>query len=230
MKKQLIIILAAALFGAFTLTSCDKDDDNDDGDNDGGGELEIGELEIGDSYQGGIIFYLDGNGGGLIAAPTDLLDIEYSMYSAFVEWGCVGIIISGADGTAVGTGWQNTIDIVNTNCETENSQLNNNPAYAPAADRCANLTLGGYSDWFLPSKDELNLMWLRLADSDGDGVNEGLSDPNNLGGFQVGVFQGNYWSSSEFDSYSAWIQSYANGNQYVISKINPVNVRAIRTF
>ena len=61
-------------------------------------------LDIGDSHQGGIIFYLDGNGGGLIAAPTD--------HPTNAEWGCYESAISGADGTAIGTGNQNTIDIV----------------------------------------------------------------------------------------------------------------------
>jgi hypothetical protein len=103
--------------------------------------------QVGDNLQGGIIFWLDGNGGGLIAAPSDLsTNNNYSGFGA--EWGsldCYGISISGAYGTAIGTGNQNTIDI-EAGCTTSGT----------AADICANLTLGGYSDWFLPSKDELN--------------------------------------------------------------------------
>ena len=74
---------------------------------------------IGDTHQGGIVFWLDGNGGGLIAAPTD--------QSTGVEWGCHGTSISGADGTGIGTGAQNTIDI-EAGCTTTGI----------AADICAN--------------------------------------------------------------------------------------------
>ena len=99
-------------------------------------------IGIGASYQGGIIFWLDGNGGGLIAAPFG---------QSGGEWGCYGTLIR-SDGTAIGTGNQNTIDI-EAGCTTPGT----------AADICANLTLGGYSDWFLPSKDELNQMYLNTG-------------------------------------------------------------------
>ena len=164
-------------------------------------------LQTGDSLQGGIVFYLDGNGGGLIAAASD--------QSAGAEWGCFGTLISGADGTTIGAGNQNTIDI-EAGCAEAGT----------AADICANLTIGGYSDWFLPSRDALNLMWTNLADSDGDGNNTGPSDTNNLGGFAYT----NYWSCTEGDSYVAWTQSFSDGSQANGSKASPVYVRAIRAF
>jgi hypothetical protein len=157
-------------------------------------------LAIGDLHQGGIIFYLDANGGGLIAAPTD--------QSTGAAWGCYGITISGADGTAIGTGAQNTIDI-EAGCTTSGT----------AADLCANLTLGGYSDWFLPSRDELDFM----SQSIGQG-NAGTS--GNVGGFASGV----YWSSSESSSSSAWIRYFGNGPQGASVKNNTFRVRAVRAF
>ena len=171
------------------------------------------QLAIGDIYQGGIIFYLDGNGGGLVAAPTD--------QSSGSEFGCKGILISGADGTSIGSGFQNTQDIVNASCSpsTLSSSL--------AAEICGSLLLGGYSDWFLPSRDEINLVWQNLADSDGNGVNTGQSDPNNIGGF-VNSY---YWSSTESDNNNAWIQSFINGSWGGgNSKASSHKVRAIRAF
>jgi hypothetical protein len=155
---------------------------------------------IGDTHQGGIVFYLDGNGGGLIAAPTD--------QSTGAEWGCSGTNISGADGTAIGTGAQNTIDI-EAGCTTPGT----------AADICANLTLGGYSDWFLPSQDELNEMYLNI----GQGNVLGLG---NVGGFANYY----YWSSTEGAPNNAWVQGFYDGYQYNTNKSTTYIVRAVRAF
>ena len=192
MKKLLYTLLAVSII----FSACDKDDDNtsDSGNNNNS------DLAIGDTHQGGIIFYLDGNGGGLIAAPID--------QSSDAEWGCYGTLISGADGTAIGTGAQNTIDI-EAGCSESGT----------AADICANLTLGGYSDWFLPSKDELNEMYLNI----GQGNTLGLG---NIGGFANNY----YWSSTEYDGIYAWGQYFFNGGPFSTSKFNNFNVRAVRAF
>jgi len=153
---------------------------------------------IGDTYQGGIVFWLDGNGGGLIAAPSD--------QSSGAQWGCHGTNLVGAGGTAIGTGTQNTIDIINANC----TSTNGSPT---AADICANLTLGGYSDWFLPSKDELNEMYLNKAA---------------IGGFASTYTY--YFSSTEIDDYAAWTQVFPNGSQYYSNKDFNYSVRAVRAF
>ena len=157
-------------------------------------------IGIGSTFQGGIIFWLDGNGGGLISAPTD--------QSSGAQWGCWGTLITGADGTAIGTGNQNTIDI-EAGCTTTGT----------AADICANLTLGGYSDWFLPSKDELNEMYLNIGQGNALGL-------GNIGGFATN----NYWSSTEADNYSAWYHEFYSGNQDNNYKDGDPYVRAIRAF
>ena len=157
-------------------------------------------LAIGDTYQGGIIFYLDGNGGGLIAAPTD--------QSAGAQWGCLGTSISGADGTAIGTGNQNTTDI-ELGCTTAGT----------AADICANLTLGGYSDWFLPSQNELYEMYLNIGQG------------NVLGLGNVGNFANSfYWSSTEYNQSNAVRRNFLDGYQHYLFKDRIFTVRAIRAF
>ena len=102
---------------------------------------------IGNTYAGGYIFYLFLDGSGLVVAPED--------QSNALDWGCDGIPVDGADGTSVGTGRQNSLDI-------ESACTGNH-----AARTCLNLSYSGYSDWYLPSRDELNHIWLELVDSDG---------------------------------------------------------------
>ncbi len=140
--------------------------------------------QVGDLAQGGIVFYVDETGqNGLVAAMQDL---------GSYEWGCIFENVNGADGTSIGTGYQNTMDIVNQGCITENGGIT-------AAQAALDAEINGYSDWYLPSKDELYEMYNTI----GQGGPEG-----DIGGF------GNiwYWSSSEDDSYSAWFVYFFNGN------------------
>jgi hypothetical protein len=147
---------------------------------------------IGQSCQGGIVAYIDASGiHGLIAAPSD---------QGMVPWGCNGTAISGADGTAIGTGNQNTIDIM-TFCNEAGI----------AARLCGDLVLGGYSDWYLPSTSELNQLYLNKVA---------------IGGFADYY----YWSSSEGDNGNAWNQYFGNGSQNSFSKYYTYYVRAVRAF
>ena len=81
-----------------------------------------------------------------------------------------------------------------------------------AAKICGDLVLNGYSDWFLPSLNELNKLYInRVA----------------VGGFSSG---GYYWSSSEFASNLAWYQHFLDGLQDGGLKSSTYRVRAVRAF
>jgi len=149
---------------------------------------------IGMRAQGGIVFYLDGKGGGMVCAETN--------QSSGAQWGCYGTKV-GATGTTVGTGAANTYIIVS-GCNQEWT----------AARLCNDLELNGYDDWFLPSMNELNLMY------------------QNLRRVGLGGFSGSsYWSSSEFEPNYARSQHFDGGQQYATSKSdNYFCVRAARTF
>jgi len=159
---------------------------------------------------GGLIFYDDEADGAddiagaryLEAAPSDQ---DYAG-DYTVEWGCYGTEISGADGTAVGTGKQNTIDILN-GCVTGGIAARLCDAYSTTVSEVM------YNDWFLPSKDELNLMYTNLKVA-------------GVGGFADDT----YWSSSEPSANYAWSQGFYSGNQYNNAKDGTYRVRAVRAF
>ena len=146
---------------------------------------------------GGLIFYDKGSSSDgwryLEAAPSD--------QSTGIQWYNGNYVVIGATGTAIGTGQSNTTAIVTTQ-----------GAGSYAASLCNDLTVGGYTDWFLPSKDELNKLYLNQ--------------------FAIGGFAANfYWSSSEYDANFAWFQFFPLGDQTNEGyKIYEVRVRAVRAF
>lgn len=157
---------------------------------------------IGDNYQGGIIAYFfrpgdpgydENNLHGIIVAPYD--------QSSGIEWYNGNYTTTGAISAALGGGASNTNAIVA-------SQGQGNYA----AKLCYDLVLGGYSDWYLPSKEELNKIYL---------------NKNLIGGFNSTA---HYWSSTEYNSSEAFKQTFSNGYQYNYYKNTDNCVRAIRYF
>jgi hypothetical protein len=159
-------------------------------------------VAVGDSYGGGKVAHILVNGDtgydpnvqhGLIAATAD--------QGTGIQWYNGGYVVTGATGTAIGTGQANTTAIVTIQ-----------GAGSYAAQLCNDLTVGGYNDWFLPSKDELDKLYINKVA---------------VGGF-ADTF---YWSSSESNAYDAWYQYFANGFQDAnYSKATPTRVRAVRAF
>ena len=168
-------------------------------------------LSIGDTYQGGIIFYLDASGcHGLIAAPGD--------QSTGIRWYAGTYGFTQAKGDGIYAGKANTSIIIAAQVAIGDDGDNY------AARLCNELIIseGGtaYGDWYLPSKYELNLMY------------ENIGQGNALGLGNVGNFSSSfYWSSTEVDIVVAWFQSFSNGNQSAgLGKANAYYVRAVRAF
>lgn len=139
----------------------------------------------------------DGNYDGYFRWSTSVWDNASSPHYAYKP-------VSGTS-TAFGTGETNTAAIL---------AVYSSATYKyTASAMCANFRGGGYSDWYLPSSDELNKLYLNKSA---------------VGGF-VNDY---YWSSSEDDDDSAWSQGFNNGNKYDEYKYGNFNVRvrAIRAF
>jgi hypothetical protein len=86
-------------------------------------------------------------------------------------------------------------------------------SWSEAINIAKNYKSGNYTDWHLPTKEELNMIHKNLK-------------TNNLGG----LFEEWYWSSLESNSNYAWSQFFGDGRQYVESKIHVNCVRAVRAF
>ena len=119
-----------------------------------------------------------------------------------MQWYSGDNMITGAIATGLGSGASNTATIIEAQGE---------GIYA--ASVASAYRGGGFKDWFLPSKEELNLMYVNLKEK-------------GLGGFSTE----SYWSASELTLNVAWDQSFLYGNQYGNNKISTRRVRPVRAF
>lgn len=163
-------------------------------------------VAVGENFGGGKVAYIlqpgdpgydPGSQHGLIAAAADLGDLYY--------WGPSAVSISTS--VTLGSGAANTNAIV--------------AAYGSgsyAARACYNYSKNGYSDWYLPSKDELDKLY---------------TNQDAIGGFKSDGTSF-YWSSSQSDDseISVWMQLFSSGGQNDFSLSYPIkyNVRPVRSF
>lgn len=151
---------------------------------------------LGQDTLGGIVFYIyigsDGNQHGLIVNKNEIT----------AQWQSSGTT------TTATRSWDGAY---NTGLMTS----------SPAADYVNGLTDGGFTDWYLPSIDELSILWHNRFHA-----NNAL----NAGGFTLLSNTANYWSSTEGGATNALYFSFNYGYTLNNNKTNTYSVRAIRAF
>ena len=196
---------------------------------------------IGSAYEGG--FYA-----GQISTAANGIATHYlvigpkatAQSGTTLQWKNAQTATPGAD--SVIDGLQNTADMV----------ADGNATVYPAAHFCNNLVTGGQTDWYLPSKNELEVCYFNLkpttdSNNTSSGINanaiparasnytSGNPAQTSVVNFQVGnseAFNASgdiYWSSTEKSVGEAWGQYTLTGNQnYSTNKTGVAPVRAIR--
>jgi hypothetical protein len=195
----------------------------------------------GDDYGGG------GGGGGAVTyavgdvGPGDglvfLISGGKTYEMARKDWGAnettaiqwcsnVNSSLSGTFGTVVGTGEANTALMVAVGACTSG-----------AAKKATAYSGGGFTDWFLPSQDELNAMcyYSRNLSASPDPTascegGSGTIQDSTFAASTYGFASDSYWSSSQYDWYHAWGQALGGGKQGLDYKWSTLRVRPVRAF
>ena len=163
---------------------------------------------LGNYALGGIIFYIDETlEHGLIVTLND---------SESGEWGCADGEILNADGSIIGTGYENTLAILASDCEPSGISA------IIAAYSAATVIIGDTStyDWYLPSINELELLY-----QEREWIDDSLTVYNGT------RFENTtYWSSTQDGADKAKSVSFGNGSTTSSYKVSVNEVRAIRVF
>ena len=162
---------------------------------------------VGESFGGGVVFhvYKDALGveHGLIVSLTDL--------STAAPWGLYGTDVPNCESSWNGAA--NTAAIIAAGVEV-----------GSAAQLCDVYEAGGFTDWYLPAIDELNLMYNAKYN-----LNQSLSQIAGGAPFDLNA-NPFYWSSSEGNSTNAWGFLFSGGYTSSNYKDYSLYVRAVRAF
>lgn len=156
---------------------------------------------IGDFVQGGVVFWVSPSGEhGKVVSIYDV---------GLTTWSNVSSLV-GATAQSLLNGAGNTVAIMMQSGHTSSG-----------ARHCADLGYGGYADWYLPSKDELNDVYTNRVDINITATANGGED----------FVSDYYWSSTEETSTDAWQQDFNDGSQGGDDKgSSSGRVRAVRAF
>ena len=189
--------------------------------------------DIGAAYQGGFFAGQISTAGNGIADYNLVIAPKSSGQNSSKQW-------KTSDTSTAGT--SSVID-----GPTNSSNMNN--ASHPAAEFCEALTIGGFSDWYLPAKNEFEVCYFNLkpntqnnsitsgtntnaVPSRGSNYTAGTPAQTAATDFQTGNTEAfataNYWSSTEDDTTLARAQFFGNGIQFNDTKANSTYVRAVR--
>ena len=161
-------------------------------------------LSIGSNYLGGkIAYFLQAGDPGYNATVLHGLIAAVSDQSAAMPWLLTYSIVRTTN-AAIGTGTANSNEII----RVQNDTIHGTGNYA--AKFCIDLVLNGYNDWHLPSKDELNKLYI---------------NKDAIGGF----VNFPYWSSTASSYGALWCQT-SNGSPQAVGNMTELGVRAIRSF
>lgn len=190
---------------------------------------------IGQAYGGG--YYAGQIGVSGVATHYLVVGPLSTAQNTSLQWKNANTATSGADSAIDGP--QNTADMV----------ADGNSTVYPAAHFCNDLVIGGFSDWYMPAKNELDVCYFNLKPTTNDNDTSSGINPNavparasnyTLGSptqtsavaFQSGgaepFIANNYWNSTEFSAANALLQDFYAGIQQSATKENFFRVRAVR--
>ena len=159
--------------------------------------------EVGDFKFGGVIFWIN-------PASNNSSGLVVGLQEDNLSWDCSGTV-TGATGTAIYTGSTNTAAILAAGCTFGWS----------AVTVVSASNWNGYNDWFLPSYDELNELYLNKVE-----INTSLAANNGTSLDNASW----YWTSTEESANNAYFQFFGNGLQTLNAKSNVARVRFVRSW